>query len=375
MPYICKNCGGDLKADGKGFKCICCGAKFASEDELKPQAKKEAVAQPPKAESVPQTNKPEKKPGLFSKFNLGKKKDESTNEAPKVAEPSKASPKHEEPVKAEPKVEAPVKVAPKVEEPKPEEVEIETKSNQGVNVFEDNINGVLEITWSDEKYLHSGSGFLIDINGYAITNTHVVTHEDGRSCGAVNVRLCGENVRAGVIKLGDNRHGHGNGVDLALVKLNRVPQTAKVVEIENFENVKIGEQVFVIGNSLGLGTCITSGIVSDKLRNVNGRMLMMTDCAVNGGNSGGPIFNAQGKVIGAIVSGIDSAEGMNFAIPADVVEKFIDEAGIGFRVVGRRPYATTEQRAEAHPKCPRCGGTNTDVENNICYCYDCQYEW
>ncbi|MBR2381234.1 MAG: trypsin-like peptidase domain-containing protein [Clostridia bacterium] len=358
MPYICKNCGGDLKADGKGFKCICCGAKFASEDELKPQSKKEAVVQPPKAESAPQAKQPEKKNGLFSKFNLGKKKDESPKEAPKAAEPPK-------------NVQAPVKAEP----PKVEEVEVETKSNQGVNVFEDNINGVLEITWQDEKYLHSGSGFLIDIDGYAITNTHVVTHEDGRSCESVNVRLCGETIRADVVKLGDNRHGHGNGVDLALVKLSRVPGNAKVVEIEDFENVKIGEQVFVIGNSLGLGTCITSGIVSDKLRNVNGRMLMMTDCAVNGGNSGGPIFNAQGRVIGAIVSGIDAAEGMNFAIPADVVKGFIDNSGIGMRLIGRRPQATTEQRAEAHPKCPRCGSTNTDVENNICYCYDCEYEW
>lgn len=368
MPYVCKNCGGDLKADGKGFKCICCGAKFASEDELKPQSKKGAITQPSVVEEVPQNKQAEKKPGLFSKFNLGKKKDESPKEPPK---------KVEEPIKAEPpKVEEPKRVAPqKVEEPKREEVEVETKSNQGVNVFEDNINGVLEITWSDDKYLHSGSGFLIDLSGYAITNTHVVTHEDGRSCGVVNVRICGENVLADVIKLGDNRHGHGNGVDLALVKLKSVPSDAKIVEIEDFENVKIGEQVFVIGNSLGLGTCITSGIVSDKLRNVNGRMLMMTDCAVNGGNSGGPIFNAQGRVIGAIVSGIDSAEGMNFAIPADVVEKFIDEAGIGLRVVGRRPQGAVEQRADAHPRCPRCDSTNTDVVNNICYCYDCEYEW
>jgi S1-C subfamily serine protease len=73
---------------------------------------------------------------------------------------------------------------------------------------------------------------------------------------------------------------------------------------------------------------MTSGIVSDKLRNVNGKNLLMTDCAVNGGNSGGPMFNSSGKVIAVIVSGITGAEGMNFAIPSDKVLNFISECGI-----------------------------------------------
>lgn len=70
------------------------------------------------------------------------------------------------------------------------------------------------------------------------------------------------------------------------------------------------------------GVCLGRGIVSDRLRNVNGHMLLMTDCAINGGNSGGPIFNEQGRVIAAVVSGITSAEGMNFAIPSDTVLQF-----------------------------------------------------
>jgi serine protease Do len=197
------------------------------------------------------------------------------------------------------------------------------KFDQGVDVFDMNINSVLEITWEDSQYKHSGSGFLISMDGYAITNTHVVTHENGRSCGQVSVRICGENTTAEVLKLGDNHHGDGNGVDLALIKLARVPSRAVTVRFERSENVRNGERVFVIGNSLGYGTCITSGIVSDRQRNVNGKMLLMTDCAVNGGNSGGSIYNEKGMVIGAIVSGITSAEGMNFAIPANTVMDFI----------------------------------------------------
>ena len=197
------------------------------------------------------------------------------------------------------------------------------KSNTGADVFDQNIGGILEIRWQDEKYVHSGSGFLINSEGYAITNTHVVTHEDGRSCGTVSVKINGENLTASVVALGDNKHGLGSGIDLAIIKLNRVPFNAKILQFEDFNNVRIGQQVYVVGNSLGYGTCITSGIVSDKARNVNGKMLLMTDCAVNGGNSGGPIFNDKGLVIGAIVSGIDNAEGMNFAIPSSAVIEFI----------------------------------------------------
>lgn len=196
-------------------------------------------------------------------------------------------------------------------------------TESGADVFEKNINGILEIRWQDSRYIHSGSGFLISRDGYCVTNAHVVTYDDGRSVGTVSVKICGEDVKGTVVALGDNAHGNGRGDDLALLKLSRIPAGVKVLDFEDFSNVRIGEKVFVIGNSLGYGTCITSGIVSDKERNVNGHMLLMTDCAVNGGNSGGPMFNEKGRVIGAIVSGIDKAEGMNFAIPSKTVTAFI----------------------------------------------------
>lgn len=77
--------------------------------------------------------------------------------------------------------------------------------NSGVNVFEDNIDGILEITWSDEKCKYSGSGYIISQEGYAITNTHVVTHENGESCNRVTVRVKNTETSATVITLGDNR--------------------------------------------------------------------------------------------------------------------------------------------------------------------------
>lgn len=238
--------------------------------------------------------------------------------------------------------------------------------NSGVDVFEDNIGGVIEITWNDERYQHSGSGYIISPDGYAITNTHVVTHESGESCNRVTVRVKNTQTTANVITLGDNRHGHGNGIDLAIIKLNSLPAGVKTMKFASFSDVKNGQRVYVIGNSLGYGTCITSGIVSDRLRNVNGNNLLMTDCAVNGGNSGGPMFNEKGEVIGTIVSGIDGAEGMNFAIPCDDVVAFVQKS---------MPAIKITKYANPAPKCPRCGSTSTDEENGIRVCYSCDYEW
>lgn len=242
------------------------------------------------------------------------------------------------------------------------------KLDHGADVFENNIGGILEITWSDEQYLHSGSGFLITNNGYALTNTHVVTQEDGTSVGRVRVKMMDAETSATVVSLGDDFHGSGNGVDLALIRLDQIPRGAKVLSFADFESVRIGEKVFVIGNSLGYGTCITSGIVSDKLRNVDGHDLMMTDCAVNGGNSGGPIFNEKGLVIGVIVSGITGAEGMNFAIPANTAQAFCKRSG--------QAMAETKATTQINVQCPKCGGRNCyDADGKFRWCGDCDYEW
>lgn len=317
MTENCTKCGGELKADGAGLKCIFCGAKFASAEELNPK------------HISPQTYP--------------------------AAEPTNPGYSH------------------------------------GVDVFDANINGVLEITWIDDQYQYSSSGFLISRDGYAITNTHVVTHENGKSCKQVCVHICGETTTADIMKLGDRNHGDGNGVDLALIKLASVPHNATVVKFESFNNVKNGERVFVIGNSLGRGTCITSGIVSDRIRNVNGKMLLMTDCAINCGNSGGPIFNEKGLVIGAVVSGITSAEGMNYAIPSSTVVQFIQNVS-NIRPLQQAPeteslYESSEERGRSDgmytgkptppppptrpsiAPCPDCGSSAT-INGNFIICDD-----
>ncbi len=261
------------------------------------------------------------------------------------------------------------------------EKEQQVTSYQGADVYEQNINSVLEITWSPALGLVvSGSGLLIDDSGYAITNTHVVCDDDDNPVKTVNVLIAGKKTKASVIRLGDNAGGRGNGVDLALIKLQSVPEKAKTVTFANFEDVRIGEQVFVIGNSLGDGTCITAGIVSDKQRKINGHTVLMTDCAINGGNSGGPIFNSKGEVIGVICSKRMKAdgsatEGMNYAIPINITKDFIDGKHVAIKVSPENPRIKYKAAATKGPKCPKCGSTTTDVQNGIRYCYDCDYEW
>ncbi len=210
----------------------------------------------------------------------------------------------------------------------------ESRSNGGVDVFDRNKNGTAEIRANFPGSYSSGSGLLIDDRGYVITNAHVITNKAVPSR-EVLVKVAGETIRASIVCLGDDKGGMGKGDDLALLKLERMPSKGVPVVFENFANVRIGEQVFVIGNSLGDGTCITSGIVSDKSRNINGKQLLMTDCAINGGNSGGPIFNSKGRVIGVIVSSRiqsdgSATEGMNYAIPISTVEAFLQKCNRGF---------------------------------------------
>lgn len=205
------------------------------------------------------------------------------------------------------------------------------ENDSGVNVFEKNINGILEIECTDKNEVWAGSGYLVSKNGLAITNAHVVANStDGRPYQNIMVKLCNQRIPAIVVALGDDRAGNGKGVDLALIQLAKIPMNATPLSFENFDRVRNGEKVYVIGNSLGDGTCITSGIVSDKNRVLNGKKVLMTDCAINGGNSGGPIFNVQGKVIGTICSERikrdgTATKGMNYAVPADIVRFFIDE--------------------------------------------------
>ncbi len=200
---------------------------------------------------------------------------------------------------------------------------VSQKKDGGEAVFDACIDSVIELTCTAGGNCYAGSGFAVGNRGYAVTNTHVVT-ENGRPIHDIQAYVCGKTVPAEIVVLGDDRGGSGSGEDLALIRLKNPPSRMKGVTFAEGE-LRNGQKLYVIGNALGMGTCITSGIISDKRRTVNGKPRFMTDGAANHGNSGGPVFDEAGEVIGAIVAGIDNAKGMNFAIPADIILDFLEK--------------------------------------------------
>ncbi|MBQ7642874.1 MAG: trypsin-like peptidase domain-containing protein [Clostridia bacterium] len=191
----------------------------------------------------------------------------------------------------------------------------------GVDIYSENIKSVLQIICiNSETDGGSGTGFLISADGLALTNTHVIS-KNGKPYKNITAVANGTRVSCKVIKMGDDKDGHGNGVDCALIQLDSFPIGAKPVKIGNSDNIKNGERIYYIGNSLGEGLCITSGIISDRSRKTayDRYPLIMTDAATNPGNSGGPMFNEKGEVIGLHVSARINAVGMKYAIPINVV--------------------------------------------------------
>lgn len=156
-----------------------------------------------------------------------------------------------------------------------------------------------------------GSGFIISADGYVLTNAHVVAESD-----EVTVRLADAREFKGKIVGVDTR------TDVALLKVNA--SGLPTVKLGNSQNLKVGEWVAAIGSPFGFANTITAGIVSAKGRSLpdeNFVPFIQTDVAVNPGNSGGPLLNLRGEVVGinsAIYSRTGGYMGVSFAIPIEV---------------------------------------------------------
>jgi putative serine protease PepD len=174
----------------------------------------------------------------------------------------------------------------------------------------------------------TGTGFVVDADGLIVTNEHVV---DGSS--DITVKLGdGKTQRASVV-------GQNKSTDLALLKIDTGGGKLTPLKLADSSKVQIGDATFAIGNPFGLEDTLTTGVVSATERqisapdgfSING--VLQTDAALNPGNSGGPLLNDQGEVIGvnsqieSSSSGNGSSEGSNtgvgFAIPSNTVRKVI----------------------------------------------------
>ncbi len=160
-----------------------------------------------------------------------------------------------------------------------------------------------------------GSGFIIDAkNGYVVTNNHVVQDAD-----EITVILQDDtNIKAEIV-------GRDSKTDLALLKI-KTQHPLVDVKFGDSDIMRVGDWVVAIGNPFGLGGTVTAGIVSARARDINAGPyddFLQTDAAINRGNSGGPMFNMNGEVIGintAIFSPSGGSVGIGFAIPSNIAK-------------------------------------------------------
>jgi serine protease Do len=166
-----------------------------------------------------------------------------------------------------------------------------------------------------------GSGFIIDPTGLVVTNNHVIADAD-----EINVILNdGTKLPAELV-------GKDTKSDLALLRVH-ADHPLKAVAFGDSDKLRLGEWVIAIGNPFSLGGTVTAGIVSARNRDIQSGPYdnyIQTDAAINRGNSGGPLFNLNGEVIGvntAIISPSGGSIGIGFAVPSDTAKPVIDQLG------------------------------------------------
>ena len=178
-----------------------------------------------------------------------------------------------------------------------------------------------------QEYENSGSGIIIGQNEdelLIVSNNHVVAESTTLTVTFVD----GESVEAQI-------KGTDAGIDLAVIAVPMkdikasTQESIKVATIGDSDALHVGEQTIAIGNALGYGQSVTSGIVSALDRSIDGfdTTLIQTDAAINPGNSGGALLNAKGEVIGinTVKMNADAVEGMGYAIPITDVREVMDE--------------------------------------------------
>ncbi len=167
----------------------------------------------------------------------------------------------------------------------------------------------------------TGSGFIVDRNGYIITNNHVVSQADN-----IKVKLTGDKTeyKAKVI-------GTDSETDLAVIKIDAGKALAPA-KIGNSDGTQVGDWVVAIGSPFGLEATVTAGIVSATGRDIAGakqfQHFIQTDAAINPGNSGGPLLNRRGEVIGintAIATNTGAYQGIGFALPSNMAVKVYNQ--------------------------------------------------
>lgn len=201
-----------------------------------------------------------------------------------------------------------------------------TKSVVGISKIKNKGDSILETNATEDLKL--GTGVIISENGYIITNWH----------------LAGNKYSSCYVTMEDGTVYNGNTVwadsdlDLAIVKISAT--NLKYLQLGDSDNIKIGETVYAIGNPIGIEfqRTVTKGIISGLNRTIKIEEdknssymegLIQTDASINQGNSGGPLINTKGEVIGINSVKIETAEGIGFAVPTNIIKPVIESLANG----------------------------------------------
>ena len=194
-----------------------------------------------------------------------------------------------------------ISTTPRPDLPEPQAPLPESTTSLGENIFSSDA----------EHHVALGSGFILDTEGYILTNGHVI-----ENAGEITVILH-DNTPLTAVLVGTDRK-----TDLALIKIDTT-KTLSPVKFGDSDKVRVGDWILAIGNPFGLGGSVTAGIISAKSRDIASGPydnFIQTDASINQGSSGGPMFNLSGEVIGintAIFSTTGGSMGVGFAIPAN----------------------------------------------------------
>jgi serine protease Do len=187
-----------------------------------------------------------------------------------------------------------------------------------------------------------GSGFIIDKEGYIITNNHVVEKAE-----EIKVKLSDQQKEYDAQIIGTDPR-----TDLALIKIKGAGNFP-VVHIGDSDTLEVGEWVVAIGNPFGLEQTVTTGIISAKGRVIGAGPyddFLQTDASINPGNSGGPLFNLKGEVVGINTAIVAGGQGIGFAIPVNMAKRLLPQLKKGrvtYGYLGVLPQDVTPELAES----------------------------
>jgi serine protease Do len=197
----------------------------------------------------------------------------------------------------------------------------------------------------------AGSGVIVRSNGYILTNNHVVQ-------GATNIKvtLLGGKVLAGKIV------GTDPLVDLAVIKVNS-PDPLPAAQLGSSGSLEVGQLAIAIGNPFGLGSTVTTGVISALNRSIQVpnlivENLIQTSAAINPGNSGGALVDSSGRVVGINTAIVPGAQGIGFAIPSDVARVEMEQLIAQGRVI--RPWVGVVYGGEVDPQTAQMYNLGTD---------------